>query len=484
MRHHHHLPSPDCAAFVPLLPLAAQHLLSEAEDANLRAHLAGCAHCRSELRIYDTVEEALRRSFAPRQGAWPPFSREELMQTLDHQSVHPIDHPTPAPQPKPRRFSEKWLAVPILLLVVTIPIIAGVLKYWGTPTTQQRPPTGLRLHGISMISPDEGWIVGDKPRSNPTKDASGNADQNAVEPIILHYKAGRWTQDQLPADLNPYHLDMTLSSIAMISATEGWATGSTLLPAYPNTIIDGITFPVLLHYTGGKWTLVKNPQVDMGGMVIRSATDGWAIGQGRALRYNGTTWTAIKDPAFASVVMQQVAEAPDGEVWITGIDTSQPGFDGDDPAAILHYDGKAWAREQINLGNDRLFGLTMVSAQEGWAVGYDPGRTLRHRTGPQQGIIVHYLNGIWQVQSTVASPPGDDFFYLSDVAMLSASDGWAVGQDGVMMHYHNGVWQQARSPTRANLSSVTFVSASEGWAIGDHSTILHYRSGAWSVFQG
>lgn len=335
-----------------------------------------------------------------------------------------------------------------------------------------------------MISPDEGWIAGDKPRSNPAKDASGNADQNAVEPIILHYKAGHWTQDQLPAGLNPSHLDMTLSSIAMVSATEGWATGSTLLPAYPHTIVDGITIPVLLHYTGGTWTLMQNPPVAPGSMLIRSANNGWAIGPGRILRYNGTTWTAVKDPAFAYIVMQQVAEAPDGEVWITGIDTSQSGFDGDLPAAILHYDGSTWAREQINLGNDRLFGLAMVSAQEGWAVGYDPGRTLRHRTGPQQGIIVHYFNGAWQVQSTVASPSGDTFFYLSDVAMLSADEGWAVGQDGVMMHYHNGVWQQAHSPTHANLSSITFVSASEGWAIGDHGVILRYHNGAWSVSQG
>jgi photosystem II stability/assembly factor-like uncharacterized protein len=202
-----------------------------------------------------------------------------------------------------------------------------------------------------------------------------------------------------------------------------------------------------------------------------------------ALRYNGTTWTAIKDPAFASLSLNTLAEAPDGEVWITAVDTSRPGFDGDDPAAILHYDGKAWTREPINLANDRLFGLAMVSAQEGWAVGYDPGRTLRHRTGPQQGIIVHYHNGVWQVQSTVASPPGADIFYLAAVAMLSANEGWAVGQDGVMMRYHNGVWRQAQSVTRANLASITFASATEGWAIGDHGVIMHYHNGAWSVFQ-
>lgn len=415
-------------------------------------------------------------------------------------STIPAATPMPAALPKRRRFSKNLLAVLITLLVISLCFIAGVIKYGGTPTNPVGPPTGPRLNSIAMISPDEGWIAGAKPRSNPEKDAFGNADQNAFEPMILHYKGDRWAPDQLPSNINPYNLDMTLSSIAMVSSTEGWATGSTLLPSYPPTtingrtsitIVDGITFPVLLHYTGGKWTLVDNAPAAFGSILMRPSDNGWAIGQARApdnygalaLRYNGTTWNKMKDPAFASLILQTIAEAPDGEVWITAVDYSQPGPDGDAPAAVLHYDGSTWTREQISLANDRLLGLTMVSAHDGWAVGYDPGGTRAHQTGPQWGLIVHYHNGVWEQQNTFASPSGDTFFYLSAVTMVSANEGWAIGQEGVIVHYLDGAWASVQSPTTQALQSIAMVSPAEGWAVGTNGTILHYENGSWSPYR-
>jgi photosystem II stability/assembly factor-like uncharacterized protein len=407
--------------------------------------------------------------------------------------------PIPAAPPKRRRFSDDLLAAAVALLIilfaVLISCIPGLLAGLTRKTasnTAQAGPAGFHLKSISMISPDEGWVAGNRPRSTPDTDPiTGEQDLNAVEPIILHYRGGRWSLEQLPADLNPYNLDMTLSSISMVSATEGWASGSSLLPAYPHGVVDGITVPVLLHYTGGRWTLVKNPPAAFGNIVMRSAKDGWAIGQTRypdaygavALHYNGTTWSEIKDPAFASVAMQTIAEAPDGEVWITGADYSKTAHDGDEPAVILHYDGSRWTRQQVSLANDRFYGLTMVSPDEGWAVGYTPGGTSSHRTGPQQALIAHYHNGVWQAQSTFAGSASDTFFYLSAVAMVSASEGWAVGEEGLIAHYLNGVWTSVESPTDQALHSIAMISPTEGWAVGNQGTILHYQNGAWSVFQ-
>jgi len=422
--------------------------------------------------------------------------------------------PLPAAPPKRRHVSANLLALVVAMLIIlgavllsSIPgLIAWLSNNKAGKTTPQAAPSGFNLadfhlHSISMISPDEGWAVGDRPRRAPDTDPNtGAVDQNAVEPIILHYKAGRWSLDHLPPDLNPNNLDMSLGNIAMVSAAEGWASGSTLLPAYPPTtingvtsvtIVDGITFPVLLHYTGGKWVLIQNPPVALGSIIMRSASDGWAIGAVRspqpsrplALRYNGATWSGTKDPAFASLSLDALAAAPDGEVWITAVDYSEPGPDGDAPAAILHYDGHTWIREQISLANDRLLGLAMVSASEGWAVGYDPGGTLTHHTGPQQGLIVHYHNGVWQPQSTFASPSGAAYFYLSAVAMVSASEGWAVGQEGVIVHYRSGAWERVHSPTHQALHSIAMTSPAEGWAVGDNGTILHYLHGTWSIYR-
>lgn len=99
------------------------------------------------------------------------------------------------------------------------------------------------------------------------------------EPVILHYQHGRWTPDQLPADLLS-HFDcktsamscgLVLNSISMVSAQEGWATG-TVVP--PPGYIDFPSFGVLLHYSGGKWALVPLETGYLGSIAMRSASDG------------------------------------------------------------------------------------------------------------------------------------------------------------------------------------------------------------------
>jgi photosystem II stability/assembly factor-like uncharacterized protein len=62
-----------------------------------------------------------------------------------------------------------------------------------------------------MLSPDEGWAVGD-------------------EGVILLYYNGAWRQVQSPTS-------QALSSVVMVSPLEGWAVG------------DG----VIIHYQAGSW---------------------------------------------------------------------------------------------------------------------------------------------------------------------------------------------------------------------------------------
>ncbi len=70
---------------------------------------------------------------------------------------------------------------------------------------------------------------------------------------------------------------------------------------------------------------------------------------------------------------------------------------------------------------------------------------------------------------------------LSSIAMISASEGWAVGWGGTILHYANGRWSTVNSPNGNHLYSIAMVSASEGWAVGvgtaNGSNILHYAGG-------
>ncbi len=93
------------------------------------------------------------------------------------------------------------------------------------------------------------------------------------------------------------------------------------------------------------------------------------------------------------------------------------------------------------------------------------------------GLILHYANGRWSIVPKL--PTGD---YLSSIAMVSASEGWAVGWGGTILHYANGRWSIVpRLPTGYYLYSIAMVSASEGWAVGvgtaNGSNILHYAGG-------
>src|SRR5579885_3831196 len=197
MSQNHHQPSPACAAFAPLLPLASHDLLSEAEDTSLRAHLATCAHCRAALADYDHVEAALRSTFAPRQGAVPPFSREEIMQILDHRDDHPVPVVPPVPtlpQRKPRRLVTRLAALAaVLVLAILTASIFSIYAYknktagpaqHSTVSPTPVPGSQTSLADISMVSATEGWAVGETSVGNATH----------FDGVLMHYQNGAWSR--------------------------------------------------------------------------------------------------------------------------------------------------------------------------------------------------------------------------------------------------------------------------------------------------
>src|SRR6185312_8676452 len=57
-------PTPECAAFEPLLPLLDTDALTPDEATATREHIAGCAWCHAQRTGYDTFEAALRRHYS------------------------------------------------------------------------------------------------------------------------------------------------------------------------------------------------------------------------------------------------------------------------------------------------------------------------------------------------------------------------------------------------------------------------------------
>jgi photosystem II stability/assembly factor-like uncharacterized protein len=123
-------------------------------------------------------------------------------------------------------------------------------------------------------------------------------------------------------------------------------------------------------------------------------------------------------------------------------------------------------------GTPEMIGISMVSADDGWAV----GRTVGGDPTRSEGVIAHYQNGHWRQ----VTPPASTL-KLNSVAMVSASDGWIVGDGGTILHYTGGRWVSVASPTHDILSGVFMLSATDGWAVSLEGSILHYNGTVWEL---
>jgi photosystem II stability/assembly factor-like uncharacterized protein len=152
-----------------------------------------------------------------------------------------------------------------------------------------------------------------------------------------------------------------------------------------------------------------------------------------------------------------------------------------------------------------IYDVSMLNAQEGWAVGHD-GVVLRYTTTPGntlptwqqvygnwsedffikilvvnsdewwaiQGLsLVHYQDGEIGRMSLAALGVTN----LLDLAVAGPDEVWVVGNEGILIHYHQGELTTVEVPQSYRLHAIEMLTAEEGWAAG--STLVHYRDGKW-----
>jgi hypothetical protein len=139
--------------------------------------------------------------------------------------------------------------------------------------------------------------------------------------------------------------------------------------------------------------------------------------------------------------------------------------------ALWHYVAGKWTETKVTGSQavDKLHGVSMDSVIDGWSVG-------------ENSTFMHYVDGTWENTGT---PEGiGTGLYVGSIDMISPSEGWAIATDyrsstSSLLHYTNGKWTSTQSPTSGTLSAVNIVSSEDGWAVGDNGTILHYSGGKW-----
>lgn len=328
------------------------------------------------------------------------------------------------------------------------------------------------LSAVAMTSADDVWAFGTwgqvynviLPRSGPP---SATPSGCQVCTLILHYDGHNWTR--VPVDPS---LVVRVTSVSMLSATDGWAVGG-------NSI---------LHYSNGAWRLASSfpddPEHSVGlkSIAMVSATEGWiagyqmdpATGDGSLLlHYLHGTWTPVHLPSFDQprATIESVSMLPSGEGWAVGGVYTDSG----QRTLILHYSHGVWTSEPTSVPA-QLNGAYALSRSEAWAVG-----TKDIAIGP--GVILHYLNGTW---SSVPSPTPN---LLHTVVMRSPGEGWAGGDGAATLRYDGTGWTKVGLVIHGYQLTSLAVAGAEGWGVGSDATqdgqtvlMLHYHGGSWSAY--
>jgi hypothetical protein len=326
------------------------------------------------------------------------------------------------------------------------------------------------ITALSLVSPTDIWAVGNRG-------------------LVLHYDGQHWMRQPNPTDPTGAS-GPNFTALAMVSATEGWALDQS------NT---------LWHYHNSAWSsLAKAPPVpgisDPSGMQLESITmisadEGWAVGQvvPQIVTTSGTSTTSTPGPP-------------------TGI--------------IFHYSGGRWTL-QYALPNSVIHAVSMTSASDGWAAAESDQQVTTTVYGGTPDtyevatpLLLHYQTDTWHTAGDPVTDPDFKRGSLTQIAMLSSGDGWALetatgsvtydansaSVGNVLLRYHNGAWSEVQLPPVHGRDSVALqaLAVSPGgdvWLVGSAwwpredwvttpqngtvpkatALILQYQNGKWVI---
>lgn len=224
----------------------------------------------------------------------------------------------------------------------------------------------------------------------------------------------------------------------------------------------------LLHWDGHAWTKIPSPTSQtLRAVAFARSGFGLAVGHGgTTLKWNGSAWAALDSKTTNWFRAVAFVPGSNGSNGWAAADMAGVG-------SFRHWNGSGW--ESYYAGSPQFFGgtvygLALLSATDGWAV----GAAFRSSVGGYAGQALRWNGSRWNA----ATVPDEDLFAVDAV---TASDAWAVGELGILLHWDGVSWAKwPASPTTNDLRGIDLLSASEGWAVGEGGVILRWSGGAWS----
>jgi len=315
----------------------------------------------------------------------------------------------------------------------------------------------------------------------------GGLGVNVPPAQLLHLQAGHWSRVSLDDSADG------LQKVVMRAPDDGWAVGGN----------------EVFHYDGTSWRLAftaprtTNNSLDLQDVAFSSPTEGWAVGLDGVLRYHQGVWADVTsdlppDPAAATLPqgllpppypsLRALALVSAADVWAVGT-----------AGVLWHYDGRTWRliphpRLAPGLANLQvaLYAVALASPSEGWAVGGGDPRT-GSCPGAAPGVVERFAGGQWTIATRLSGQPT-----LRALALVSPSEAWAAGalvyrQAGqgeapnsnciatsYVAHEVDGQWTPVPVPDVGTINGLAFDAPDDGWAAADEG-LLHYHAGTWTA---
>jgi hypothetical protein len=184
-------------------------------------------------------------------------------------------------------------------------------------------------------------------------------------------------------------------------------------------------------------------------------------------------WTVFPTPLAGGVyysVEGFAALAPDN-IWAAGYEVTDPTNATTQPL-ILHWNGAAWQPASVPAGAGALTGISAVSANDIWALGYT-GKYDSYPGGADEHPLAFHWDGTgWT--ATPAPATAGPARYLG-VAAVAANDVWAVGAidsstpQSLLAHWDGAAWRAVAHPDltgRQYLTAVAAAGPNAVWAAG------------------
>lgn len=235
---------------------------------------------------------------------------------------------------------------------------------------------------------------------------------------------GAW---HIAASDNPASRYNDLADVAAVSPSLAWAVGR----GYGGT---GEFRGMIMRWDGASWTGVPSPHVTgpLRGVSAPDAAHAFAVGvrggaSGRIRtlieQYDGVSWSVVPSPnrGPGASFFGSVSALSGSDAWAVGTHDLKSGAQA---PLVEHWDGTSWSYVRSPYYHHSpqtvLSDVAMVSSNDVWAVGsYYSGPTLQY-----QPLAEHWDGTSWSIVP-VASPGTDSSF--SSLTALGAGDVWAVG---------------------------------------------------------